>query len=318
MASIRKTKAGYRADVARNGIRMSKNFPTKSAASAWAARQEYLILNDDIIKTTAPFGEILQRYAREVSQHKRGWRQELSRIDGICKDEMASVKLAELQASDFTDYRDRRALVVAAGTVRREMSIITAVLNVAKNEWGLLSANPSDGVKKPVEPPPRARRPTQDEIDRMGHVAGDDMRFAFARCHAAFLFSIETGMRAGEMAGLTWDCVDIHRQVAHLPRTKNGRARDVPLSREAIRILNALGRDVFDMTSPTLSAKWAKLRDKAGVSGLRLHDARHEAVTRLSLKLDVLALAKMIGHRDIKMLMTYYDEDAADLAKRLD
>ncbi|MBL4768001.1 MAG: site-specific integrase, partial [Rhodobacteraceae bacterium] len=125
--------------------------------------------------------------------------------------------------------------------------------------------------------------------------------------------------RASEMAGLTWDCVDTDRRVAHLPRTKNGRARDVPLSLEAVRILNALDRpDVFGMTSPNMSARWANLRDKAGVSGLRLHDARHEAVTRLSKKLDVLALAKMIGHRDIKMLMTYYDEDAADLARRLD
>jgi integrase len=145
------------------------------------------------------------------------------------------------------------------------------------------------------------------------------MGVAFARVHAAFLLSIETGMRAGEMAGLTWDCIDIDCRVAHLPRTKNGRARDVPLSLEAVRILQALDRpDVFGMTSPNMSARWVNLRDKAGVSRLGLHDARHEAVTRLSKKLDVLALAKMIGHRDIKMLMTYYDEDAADLARRLD
>jgi hypothetical protein len=137
MASIRKIKSGYKAEVARGGIRMSKNFPTKRAASDWAARQEYLILNDDILKTTTAFGDVLQRYAREVSHHKRGVRQEIKRIDGICKDRLASIRLADLQATDFTDYRDRRIQVVAAGTVRREMSTMTAILNVAQREWGL-------------------------------------------------------------------------------------------------------------------------------------------------------------------------------------
>lgn len=60
------------------------------------------------------------------------------------------------------------------------------------------------------------------------------------------------------------------------------------------------------------------LKEKAAVEGLSFHDSRHEAVTRLSKKLDVLALARMIGHKNIRELMTYYNETAEELAARLD
>ena len=127
-------------------------------------------------------------------------------------------------------------------------------------------------------------------------------------------------MRAGEIIGLTAEDVDLDRRVARLPLTKNGSAREVPLSTEAVRLLRALPEDdpMFGLTSRQLDALWRKLRDRAAVENLHFHDARHEAITRLSRKIDVLALARMVGHRDIKMLLRYYDETAEDLAKRLE
>ena len=91
-------------------------------------------------------------------------------------------------------------------------------------------------------------------------------------------------------------------------------------STEAVRLLRALPEDdpMFGLTSRQLDALWRKLRDRAAVENLHFHDARHEAITRLSRKIDVLALARMVGHRDIKMLLRYYDETAEDLAKRLE
>lgn len=71
-------------------------------------------------------------------------------------------------------------------------------------------------------------------------------------------------------------------------------------------------------STQSLDALFRKVRDKAGIENLHFHDTRHEAITRLSKKLDVLALARMIGHRDIKELMTYYNESASDISKKLD
>ena len=136
----------------------------------------------------------------------------------------------------------------------------------------------------------------------------------------AFLFAIESGMRAGEIVGMRWDAVDLERRVVTLPMTKNGDARQVPLSSEAVRLLKALpeGEPVFQLSSQNLDALFRKMRDRAAIEGLNFHDSRHEAITRLSRKLDVLALAKMVGHRDIKMLQRYYDATAEELARRLD
>lgn len=53
------------------------------------------------------------------------------------------------------------------------------------------------------------------------------------------------------------------------------------------------------------------------IEDLHFHDARHDAITRLARKLDVLQLARMVGHRDLKSLMTYYNETAEHLASLL-
>ena len=320
MATFRKMDKGWRAEVARKGVRRSKVLPTKAEAKDWAARQEYLILNADAIHSAVPFGDVLDRYAREVSQGKRGGRWEMLRIERFRKEPFAAMPISELRPADFAAWRDLRLREVAPGTVRREMGLLSAALHVARKEWGLLRESPMTDVRKPSEPPPRDRRPTACELERLALSAGDDLEHDTARAYHAFLFAIETAMRAGEIVGLEWARVDLDRRVCKLLRTKNGTAREVPLSSEAVRLLRALPHSdpVFGLTSRKLDALWRKLRDRAGVEGLRFHDARHESITRLSRKLDVLALARMVGHRDLKMLQAYYNESAADLAKRLD
>jgi integrase len=56
---------------------------------------------------------------------------------------------------------------------------------------------------------------------------------------------------------------------------------------------------VFALKSAQLDVLWRKLRDRAGIVDLTFHDSRHEAITRLAKKLDVLSLARMVGHRNL-------------------
>jgi len=320
MASIRRHGKAWRAEVALKGVRKSKVLPTKTEAKDWAARQEHLIRNGQALASHQLFAEVLDRYAREVSPSKRGARWEQLRAGVISRDKLGQMQIGQITATDIADWREWRLREVAPGTVRREMVMLGAVFTQARKEWRLISDSPMVDVRKPVEPPPRTRLPTDDEIARMMQVAGDDLSAITARVVHAFRFAIETGMRAGEIVGLTWDHVDLVNRVAHLPKTKNGMARDVPLSSEAVRLLEGLPKleTVFGVQSHQVDALWRKTRAKAGIVGLRFHDSRAEAITRLSKKLDVLALARMIGHKNISQLMTYYRETAGDLAKRLD
>ncbi|MEO9823110.1 MAG: site-specific integrase [Yoonia sp.] len=127
-------------------------------------------------------------------------------------------------------------------------------------------------------------------------------------------------MRAGKIVGLRPIDVDTAKRVAHLPETKTGTSRNVPLSKEAIRLLSLLPENdpVFGLTSASLSTPWRKLRDRAGVSGLTFHDSRASAITRLSKKVDVLDLARIVGHKNIAELMTYYRDSPEEIASRLD
>ena len=152
-------------------------------------------------------------------------------------------------------------------------------------------------------------------------IAGSDLATKSARVIHAFRFSIETAMRAGEIVGLSWDDVDTAKRIAHLPLTKNGTSRSVPLSNVALALLEELqGREdsCFRLNSQQLDVLFRKTRDRTDIENLRFHDSRHEAITRLAEKLDVLSLARMVGHRDIRMLQIYYNETAEELALRLD
>ena len=110
-------------------------------------------------------------------------------------------------------------------------------------------------------------------------------------------------MPAGEIVGLEWSRVDTDLRVAGLPITKNRTAREVPLSTAAIDRLSKLNRDsktCFDINGAQLGALFRKMTDSAKIDNLRFHNSRHEAITRLARKLDILSLVRMVGHKFIK------------------
>ena len=77
------------------------------------------------------------------------------------------------------------------------------------------------------------------------------------------------------------------------------------------------GQSVFGISTASLDALFRKARSKAGVEDLTFHDARHEAITRLAKVFDVLELARIVGHRDLQMLLVYYNPSAEDLSGKL-
>lgn len=321
MASLRKMPNGnWRAEIVKLGVRRSKVWPTKTAAKEWAAREEYEIANADSVASQESLGSLIERYARERSPQKRGVRWEQIRLNALMREPIAKIRIADLKPSDLSEWRDGRLKTVKPATVLRDMNLLSSVFSVAVKEWGLMPSNPITDVRRPKAPPARDRLATPDEMELLRISAGENLHRATARVFHAFLFSIETAMRAGEIVALEWRHLDLVNRVAHLPMTKNGTARDVPLSSEAVRLILALPRTdpVFNLTTVQREALWRKLRDRSGVKGLTFHDGRHIAITRLSKKVDVLALARMVGHRNISQLLTYFNESAADLAKRLD
>jgi integrase len=132
-------------------------------------------------------------------------------------------------------------------------------------------------------------------------------------------------MRRGEMLDLQWQHVDLVRCIAHLPLTKNGDSRDIPLSRRAVTTLKVLMADesrdaerVFPVTGNSIRLAFEHLRVRAEMDDFHFHDLRHEAVSRLFEKgLNIAEVSAISGHKELKMLQRYTHLRAEDLVSRL-
>ncbi len=334
--TIEKLKSGrYRARYRKHGNNKSETFPTKAHAAKWLLTQEaeHTALRLHEPAPNKKLADLLSRYATDVSPGHKGTRWETMRIDRfIREDEITRLPLAELCPEDFAQWRDKRLKEVSPATVNREWTLLSAAINVAVREWRWLPGNPMSTVKRPVQTKPRDRRITDDEIDRILHACGYERdtppETLQARVGACLLFAIETAMRAGEIVGLTWDRVDMKAQTAKLTETKNGSSRVVPLSREAIRIIKQMrscteksySSDlIFGITGGQLESLFRKARARALIDDLHFHDSRREALTRLAAKVDVMTLAKISGHRDLRILQSvYYAPNMSEIARTLD
>ncbi|WP_043345677.1 tyrosine-type recombinase/integrase [Cupriavidus basilensis] len=333
MASLRKKAAGWQASVFVHGQRESRSFDTKAAAQAWAVQREAELrsLADGQGSKTHTVGDVLDRYQREVSPQKRGKRWEIYRLELIGNKEIdgkpfRAIRLADLKVQHITAWRDARLREVSGASVSREMCLLSHALKVARDEWGWLITDPMKPVRRPPDSRPRARRISEAEVAAitaaLGYQEGLPVALPKQRVAVAFLFAIETAMRSGEILGLTSQAVDLTARVAHLPLTKNGGARDVPLSSRAVELLQLLpaveeGEPLFNLTNSSRDALYRVGRDRAAVGDVTFHDTRHEAITRLAKKIPVLDLARMTGHTNLNELMTYYNASAAEIARLL-
>jgi integrase len=322
MASIKQHKDGWRAFIFKQGVRKSKVFITKTAAAAWARQMEIDIENGILGKLpNKKFSDLLEKYLEVVSAKKAGKKWEKVRIDNALKMEISKVSVSNLNSTHVAEWRDKRLETVSNSTVLREWNLLSHVCSIAIVEWKWLLTNPFKEVQRPKAPEARWRRISDAEIGGLLIALGYDFtqpKTITARIGAAFLFSIESALRAGELCALTWN--HVHDRHIHIPKSKNGFKRDVPLSKEARRLLDELPKDaalVFNLTCSQIDSLFRKAKAMRNIEGLHWHDTRHEALTRLSKKLNVMELAKIAGIRDLRILQNvYYNPSIGDLADK--
>lgn len=322
MASIKSLGSGYRVQVYVKGVRDSKSFATRKEAATWALEREAELRGSKLPDKT--FGDAMRDYAKKVAPDRAGERWERIRLVALARAPIARRRLEALTGADFADWRDERLTKVKPATVAREMNLMRAVLEVCRRDWRWIRVNPITDVRWPRCPKGRARRISEDEAATLAGAFGVwDKLLADTqtqRVGLAFLFAMETAMRSGEICALTWPHINLKDQFVHLPKTKNGDARDVPLTKRAVEILKVLPLGfgpAFGLTDDLRDALYRKVRAKTPHKDIHFHDTRGEAIWRLSKKLDVMQLARVVGHQDLKSLMHYYNETAADMAKRL-
>lgn len=316
----------WRAQVRRGNTSQSKTFSSLARAKSWAASIESEI--QDIAEGQLPrktLGEAFERYSKEVSPKKRGGRWEVIRLEALPATSQGLLKssllLTQIQPALLAQWRDARLLEVAPGSVLRELGLLSSVFQQCVREWGWMRSNPVKQIAKPTAPAHRDKVLTWREVRMVLGQLGRTPDTVSGRIGLAFLFALRTGMRAGEICGIKPKDINGHSVI--LPLTKNGMARSVPLSSKARNILREVLQNnfnpVFGLTTRQLDANFRKARDKAGLkgTGVVFHSTRHTAATWLAKKLSPYDLARMFGWKDLKEVMTYYNNTAEDIAKLL-
>jgi len=284
------------------GVYDSETFLSLQQARAWATRKETEIMGGrrgEIPDLT--FGALLERYEREVSAGKKGERWERIRLKAIGRDRIAQVRLKALDTPHASDWQQRRLQAVSGASVRRERNLLNHACEIAIKEWKWLARNPFTGVRRPKDGKSRNRTASSAEIAKL--TTPDD---AMSR---VIVFALETGMRAGEIA----QPPVVAGRVATLRDSKNGEAREVPLSHKAVEVWSG----GFGLTAGSISSLFARRCVDLGINGLTFHDLRHTACTSLAQKLSLLELCKMMGWKDPRHALIYYNETAAQIAKKL-
>ncbi|MBP2157394.1 integrase [Erwinia rhapontici] len=270
----------------------------------------------------------LERYFATISVHKRGKQQEFYRINAMRKTILAEKYMDEITSIDIAEYRDirlaslspRTGRKISGNTVRLEMALLSSLYNIARVEWGTCHSNPVEHVRKPPIPAGRTRRLLAGEESRLLSCLEDKN----PQISAIFTLAIETAMRQGELLSLRWEHINLSQGVAHLPVTKNGSSRDVPLSAKARKTLGRFSGPVtgpvFSYTSNGFKSAWRKAVIETGIENLHFHDLRHEAISRLSElgTLNLIEMASISGHKSLTMLKRYTHLRAVNLVRKLD
>jgi integrase len=224
--------------------------------------------------------------------------------------------LMEIGPREIEQYVQRRR---DSGRVHRcinsELIYLNAALNMAV-EWGYLRQAPR--IKMLPTPDRRARILSKEELETILAQASDDHS-------AAIRIALDTGLRLGELFRIRREDIDREAMMLHVPETKSGRPRDVPLTPRALeltlkQLLKHRGRMFREKTEGYLVVTFTTERKKKikGVAPWRFHDLRHNfATSMLRLGVDPYTLLKLMGHSKMRTLEIYLHTDQSRMREAI-
>ena len=324
MATIRKFRGKFNVQIRKQGYpSISRTFSSLTTAKRWASATEADMERNlhVVIPDNTTIGELLERYEEDVSPTHKSHQVEKYRLQTL-RTHLGDKRVSALLPSVVCKYRDTRLKAVSPASLKRELTILSSVLNIAVKEWGInLQSNPVSMVSIPKIARGRDRRLESGEEKQLLSSTGELRRI--------IILALETGMRRGEILNIKKSHIDFARQTLLIPLTKTDTPRTIPLSSKAIEALRGQLRGsekvisigvttLFSYTARGLSGAFLRLCRRHKLENLHFHDLRHEATSRFFEKgLNPVEVATITGHKDTRMLMRYTHLRAEDLVKRL-
>lgn len=306
------------------GRSVSRTFSSLEEARRWGTGVELGFVtpaNKKRLGSQVPtLAEVCDRYETDVTLHHKGARQEINRLRALRSTSMALLPMTKIDAGVVRDFRDamsQRGL--RGGSIRWNLSLLSSLFRYTCEEIGVEVENPVSKIKKPKPGRPRLRRLSEGEES--------DLMDALAKCRngevlRVIRFLLETGMRKSEALGLMWSQIDLERRLILLGETKNGSPRWIPVNNAIRELLGPpveLSKKVFAISESALNQAWSHAINRAQIADLRIHDLRHEALSRWAHRLggDVFKLAIVSGHKTLQMAQRYVHPVQSELLATL-
>lgn len=330
MASIRSRNGKYFVEVRKLGFRpVRRTFETKAAAKAFATQTEAAMDNGSWLdvheQRTTYIGPLLERYIEEIHPIKPFGKSKLATVRVTAR-AFQNTKVSDLTPGVILSYAKQRA--VSPHTLTQELCYFAQAIDTARTLWNApLKDNPVRATMKVMSQlgmlkgsRKRSRRLEPGELDALLKAADDHW------IRPMILIAVESGMRQQEIQQLCWEDVDFANDTILIrnrkhPTEKAGNDQLIPMFPGVRKVLleeyglsKQRGR-VFDVKhSASVSDRFALLCKQARVVGLRFHDLRHEAISRMFERgMDIPQVAAVSGHKTWTQLKRYTQLRPEDL-----
>jgi integrase len=325
MAAVNKYRNKWKCQVRIKGYPpRTQSFDTRSKAVAWGTQVEAemrrgVFVMPDRMTQDMIVAQLLDRYVREESVHKASGLDDVRRAKPL-KAILGGYGVANLTPVHLRKYKLARCRVRAPQTVVHELNLLHRAYVVAVQELGLVLPSGIPSTSRPKLPPGRQRRVSEYEA----HAIVNDTKSIELKVIVPL--AIETAMRRSEILGIRLEHVRLDRRTVLLPKTKNGESRTIPLSTRAHALLaswiaqlpESCSEPIFKITPRCLTQAFLRACRRLKILGLRFHDLRHEATSRLFERgLNVIEVSRITGHKSLAMLNRYTHLDAGNLAEKL-
>ena len=336
-------KVSYRALVRLKGHKTkTATFIKRADAVTWAQETEIKVKQskyfpDRLIESEKyTLTDLLNRYKSDVLPRKRDKKQ-IGLIEWW-KVQLGNYKLKDLTPSLVTQYRDnllrqtsnRTGKKRSPATVNRYLGLLSHACTIAIKEWQWMAVNPVIQISKPKEAQGRTRFLSDEERERLLLVCRSSKS---THLFTIVTLALSTGMRRGEILGLSWENVDLKNSRITLFRTKNGERRVVPLVGKAYDLIKNLYLKLEPenkgllfpspnnpKNSTCIRTAWHTAIKRAKIQNFRFHDLRHSTASYLAMNgASLLEIADILGHKTLQMVKRYShlseDHKAAVLEK---
>jgi integrase len=287
------------------------------------------------LRAQRTFGDLVSQYLeRHAKPYKLSWREDAALLNNHVPSGWNQRHLADITREDVIRLRDRinspRALMprengAAPYAANHLIRLLRAMFNLAKT-WGILSGeNPAERIKL-LKETPRDRFLSPDELRRVNHAVDREPNEYW---RAYFALSLLLATRKRELLSARWIDIDLEQRTWRIPKTKAGRPHLLPLPESAIAIVVSLpSRETSEWVFPGFGSSghlaepkkaWERIRERAGVPDVRIHDLRRTLGSWLAGQGYSLPLiGRALDHSDVSTTQIYARMDLDPVREALE